>query len=131
MSVNLGRVAYVEKGAYDVGTVYQKKDVVLFNNGSYVYINDGMSAGKTPTDTAYWQAMLDPTDMNAATDRANSAAASAEAASASIQSDLASKADKAYMVALFEELKALILSGDTESAVALLDHAILDNAVLA
>lgn len=41
------------------------------------------------------------------------------------------KADKAYMVALFEELKALILSGDTESAVALLDHAILDNAVLA
>lgn len=41
------------------------------------------------------------------------------------------KADKAYMVALFQELKALILSGDTESAVALLDHAILDNAVLA
>ena len=74
MSVNLGRVAYVEKGAYDSGTVYQKKDVVLFNNGSYVYINDIMSAGKPPTDTAYWQAMLDPTGMNAATAAANEAA---------------------------------------------------------
>lgn len=41
------------------------------------------------------------------------------------------KADKAYMITLFEELKALIISGDIESAVALLDHAILDNAVLA
>jgi hypothetical protein len=41
------------------------------------------------------------------------------------------KADKTYMVTLFEELKSLILAGNTESAVALLDQAILDNAVLA
>lgn len=41
------------------------------------------------------------------------------------------KADKAYMVALFEELKALILGGDVDGAVALLDQAILDNSVLA
>lgn len=40
-------------------------------------------------------------------------------------------ADKTYMVALFEELKALILAGNTEAAIAVLDQAILDNAVLA
>lgn len=41
------------------------------------------------------------------------------------------KADKAYMVALFEELKALIQGGDIDGAIALLDRAILDNSVLA
>ena len=41
------------------------------------------------------------------------------------------KADKAYMVELFNELKALILAGNTETAIAVLDQAILDNAVLA
>ena len=40
-------------------------------------------------------------------------------------------ADKTYMVASFEELKALILAGNTEAAIAVLDQAILDNAVLA
>jgi hypothetical protein len=41
------------------------------------------------------------------------------------------KADKEYMVALFNELKALILAGDTAAAVAVLDQAILDNTILA
>lgn len=41
------------------------------------------------------------------------------------------KADKAYMVELFAELKALILAGNTEAAIAVLDQAILDNTILA
>lgn len=41
------------------------------------------------------------------------------------------KANKEYMVALFNELKALILAGDTAAAVAVLDQAILDNTILA
>lgn len=41
------------------------------------------------------------------------------------------KADKTYMVALFEELKVLILAGNTEGAIAVLDQAILDTAILA
>lgn len=41
------------------------------------------------------------------------------------------KADKVYMVSLFEELKALILAGDVTGAIAVLDQAILDQAVLA
>lgn len=41
------------------------------------------------------------------------------------------KADKAYMITLFEQLKELILAGDVPGAVAVLDQAILDNSVLA
>lgn len=41
------------------------------------------------------------------------------------------KADKAYMITLFEQLKELILAGDLPGAVAVLDQAILDNSVLA
>lgn len=41
------------------------------------------------------------------------------------------KADKAYMVELFEELKALILAGNTAGAIAVLDQAILDTSILA
>lgn len=48
-----------------------------------------------------------------------------------LSDEIANKADKAYMVTLFEDLKALILAGDTDGAVALLDQAILDSAVLA
>lgn len=74
-------------------------------------------------------------DATDAAEAANEAAESVNGFKTEIRDDIAAlsekKADKAYMVALFEELKALILSGDTESAVALLDHAILDNAVLA
>lgn len=64
MSVNLGRVAYVEKGAYDSLKEYQSKDVVAYNSGSYVYIGDTPATGKLPTDTDYWQVLLDPTAMN-------------------------------------------------------------------
>lgn len=41
------------------------------------------------------------------------------------------KADKAYVVAVFEELKILIQNGQTDSAIAVLDKAILDLSVLA
>lgn len=41
------------------------------------------------------------------------------------------KADKAYVVAIFEELKTLIQNGQTDSAIAVLDKAILDLSVLA
>lgn len=41
------------------------------------------------------------------------------------------KADKSYVVAVFEELKNLIQNGQTDSAIAVLDKAILDLSVLA
>lgn len=72
--INLGRVGYVHKGAYSPSAVYEKYDVVLYDHGSYLYIGESGS-GHTPTDTAYWQAMLDPAEMNAATEAAVQAAA--------------------------------------------------------
>lgn len=40
------------------------------------------------------------------------------------------KADKSYVVSVFEQLKQLIQNGDIESAVAVLDEAILDLSTL-
>ena len=40
------------------------------------------------------------------------------------------KADKDYVVSVFEQLKQLILNGNIESAVAVLDEAILDLSTL-
>lgn len=79
-SVNLGRVAYVHKGAYSSSTTYTKYDVVTYNNGSYVYWNDANSSGKVPTNTTYWRVMLDPTSLNQAVTNANTAAAEASSA---------------------------------------------------
>lgn len=97
MSVNLGRVAYVEKGAYDSGTTYEKKDVVLFNGGSYVFIADTPAAGKQPTDTAYWQPLIDPAPMLEATANATEAAAAANEARQNIQKDLTGKAPAIFL----------------------------------
>ena len=77
--INLGRVGYVHKGAYAAATTYQKYDVVLYNHGSYLYIGDTASQGHAPTDTAYWQAMLDPSAMQEATEAAVNAADAAHA----------------------------------------------------
>ena len=41
------------------------------------------------------------------------------------------KADKEFVVSIFEQLKALIEAGKTDEAIAVLDEAILDLAVLA
>lgn len=64
MSVNLGRVAYVEKGKYKSDTTYESKDVVSFNGGSYVFIGDTPAANVPPTNEANWQPFIDPTAMN-------------------------------------------------------------------
>lgn len=92
MSVNLGRVAYVEKGAYDGGTTYEKKDVVSYNNGSYVFTGDAPAAGIVPTDSAYWQPMINPEAMNRAAEAANKAAEEAAAAAPNLRKELDGKA---------------------------------------
>ena len=63
--VNLGRVAYVEKGKYDPNATYEKKDVVFFDGGSYVFIGDAPAAGTEPGDTAYWQPVMVPQKSSA------------------------------------------------------------------
>jgi hypothetical protein len=68
--VNLGRVGYVHKGAFNPETIYEKYDVVLYNHGSYLYIGESASSGKEPTNSAYWQVMLDPSEMNSVVESA-------------------------------------------------------------
>lgn len=54
------------------------------------------------------------------------------AASAEVVDGLSKeKADKEFVVGIFEQLKALIEAGKTDEAIAVLDEAILDMAVLA
>lgn len=96
MSVNLGRVAFVAKGAYDAAATYQQYDYVTANNGSYVYINTASTAGIPVTDEAYWQPLLNPESVNAAAEAATTAAAEADKARLSLADELAKKAPAIY-----------------------------------
>lgn len=148
MSVNLGRVAYVEKGAFNSGTTYQKKDVVSFNGGSYVFIGDAPAANVPPTDEANWQPLIDPTAMNnkiaevdsaketaltaaenahakaqeamEAASTATVAAAAADEARTNIQSDLAQKAPAIYVDASGDMVH--ITDGAAQPVRALITH---------
>lgn len=51
----LGPVAYNPKGEYDGTTIYDRLDVVLYNDVSYVALKPVQ--GILPTDTTYWDAL--------------------------------------------------------------------------
>ena len=48
-----------------------------------------------------------------------------------LKEDISSKAEKNYVIAIFEQIKALIETGQAGDAVAVLDQAILDLTTLA
>ena len=50
---DLGKVAYLSKGAYSSSTQYEKNDVVTYQGSSYVSLQ--ATQGNTPTNTTYWQ----------------------------------------------------------------------------
>lgn len=50
---DLGKVAYLSKGAYNSATQYEKNDVVTYEGSSYVSLQ--ATQGNTPTNTTYWQ----------------------------------------------------------------------------
>ena len=50
---DLGKVAYLSKGAYSSSTQYEKNDVVTYEGSSYVSLQ--ATQGNTPTNTTYWQ----------------------------------------------------------------------------
>lgn len=146
-SVN-GKTGEVTLKAEDVGAIPNEDGAVQSNhlgsqvvknaNISYGAVSDSRIAEKTITFQRLSDACVEdikgqqytaqqPTSAQQQVARDNIAAAS--------QEDLErlddSKADKAYMTVLFEQLKALILAGDTSGALAVLDQAILDQAILA
>ena len=50
---DLGKVAYLSKGAYSSSTQYEKNDVVTYEGSSYVSLQS--TKGNAPTNTTYWQ----------------------------------------------------------------------------
>lgn len=56
-TVNLGRIKPIYKGAYLAGTAYQPLDFVSYNG--IVYFCTAASTGNLPTNTAYFQPVVD------------------------------------------------------------------------
>lgn len=54
---DLGKVGIVMKGNYNSANDYEELDVVNYQNGLYIAIQDA-PAGTLPTDTTYWQPAL-------------------------------------------------------------------------
>lgn len=71
MSSVAGRVLMIFKGDYDSATTYKGLDVVLYQGLSYVA--KGTTTGNAPSNTTYWQKLLDiPTQVdNAPTQNSN------------------------------------------------------------
>lgn len=94
-TILLGRVAYVNKGAYDGAATYNKKDVVTWKNSTY-YCKQDSTTGQEPNgETDYWGVMV---DGQAAYDAATTAQGAAQTATTA--------ADKANTQALAAEQAA-------------------------
>lgn len=63
---NLGRVAYVHRGAYDSGALYEKYDVVYESttNSAYAYINNVATIGNAVTNETYWALLVSGSELN-------------------------------------------------------------------
>ena len=57
MSTSAGRVLMIPKGDYDATETYTMLDVVSYQGKSYVAKQT--TTGNAPTDTTYWQLMVD------------------------------------------------------------------------
>ena len=57
---DLGKVAYLSKGAYSSTTAYEKNDVVTYQGSSYVSLQ--ATTGNVPTNTTYWQLLASKGD---------------------------------------------------------------------
>jgi len=71
---NLGRVAFVDKGAYSPTVTYNKWDFVTTSDSTYLYINDTPKAGTSVTDTNYWKCLADGKPATTAATNANTVA---------------------------------------------------------
>lgn len=57
--LDLGRLRFAYQGLYSGATVYEKNDVVTYENDVYVYTSAISSSGNPPTDTSRWAKMLE------------------------------------------------------------------------
>lgn len=122
----LGRVAYVNKGAYDSAATYNKKDVVTWKNSTYYCKQDGTTGQEPNGETDYWGVMVDgqaaydaATTAQTAAQTATTAAdnANRQAHTAEQSATRANEASKKLNVALDKVTEAAInANGSAESA---------------
>ena len=63
-TLDLGKIKFVWKGAYDAGTTYEADDVVSYLGSSYIYKNATSAAGNLPTNSTYWDPLAQGTDLS-------------------------------------------------------------------
>ena len=122
----LGRVAYVNKGAYDSAAAYNKKDVVTWKNSTYYCKQDGTTGQEPNGETDYWGVMVDgqaaydaATTAQTAAQTATTAAdnANTKALAAEQSATRANEASKKLNAALDKVTEAAInANGSAESA---------------
>lgn len=57
--IDLGKIRFDWKGAYNSGTTYELNDVVRYSSNAYIYINTASAAGNAPTDTSRWALLVE------------------------------------------------------------------------
>ena len=57
--LDLGKFRFDYRGSYASGTTYERNDVVTYGGNVYVYKLTTATAGNLPTDTAFWDLMVE------------------------------------------------------------------------
>jgi len=65
-SIDLGRLRFYFRGAYNNATTYEVNDVVTYGGSSYVYIYATNASGNLPTSTTYWNKIAEGLDNRGA-----------------------------------------------------------------
>lgn len=64
--IDLGKLRFVFKGTYSGATAYELNDVVRYGGNLYVYKNVLETTGNLPTNSTYWDLMLEGIDFKGA-----------------------------------------------------------------
>ena len=62
-SIDLGRIRFYYRDAYNANTTYEINDVVSYGGSAYVYKYATNASGNLPTDTTYWSKLSEGSDF--------------------------------------------------------------------
>lgn len=107
-TLNLGRVGFVNKGAWSVATAYKLNDVVTYSNGTYAALQ--AHTGQTPVagGSAYWQEWVTQDNSAFVADAINSATSKATPVDADELALVDSAASNALKKLTWANLKATL-----------------------
>jgi len=58
-TLDLGLLRFVFCGSYDASTIYETNNIVRYGGNVYAYVSPIKNSGVVPTDTTYWQEILE------------------------------------------------------------------------